>query len=68
MLILITTVGILVFVYSDDYMSHDEGMEQKCSHCAIRNVEGKTIDTLNVSMSHTTLKRSRVATCHFDVQ
>jgi hypothetical protein len=41
MLILITTVGILVFVYSDDYMSHDEGMEQKCSHCAIRNVAGK---------------------------
>nr|AGC38290.1 NADH dehydrogenase subunit 5 [Cryptochloa strictiflora] len=25
MLILITTVGILVLVYSDDYMSHDEG-------------------------------------------
>jgi NADH:ubiquinone oxidoreductase subunit 5 (subunit L)/multisubunit Na+/H+ antiporter MnhA subunit len=46
MLILITTVGILVFVYSDDYMSHDEGMWK-----------GKTIDTLNVSMSHTTLKR-----------
>nr|YP_009233909.1 NADH-plastoquinone oxidoreductase subunit 5 [Hilaria cenchroides]AMB49605.1 NADH-plastoquinone oxidoreductase subunit 5 [Hilaria cenchroides] len=25
MLILITTVGILVLIYSDDYMSHDEG-------------------------------------------
>jgi NADH:ubiquinone oxidoreductase subunit 5 (subunit L)/multisubunit Na+/H+ antiporter MnhA subunit len=25
MLILITTVGILVLIYSDGYMSHDEG-------------------------------------------
>nr|YP_011028308.1 NADH-plastoquinone oxidoreductase subunit 5 [Epidendrum eburneum]WNS59720.1 NADH-plastoquinone oxidoreductase subunit 5 [Epidendrum eburneum] len=37
MSILITTVGIMVFIYSDNYMSHDQGYLRFFAHRSFSN-------------------------------